>query len=207
MERTKILERLVKFFGKTKAEIERELALSNGTLYRLEKGLVENPKSLTMALQQRGLNPAYFLTGEGEPELEKKGASPLADFKKLLIPFLSQKASAGNGVELMPGDEVIRYISIPDNIAQIKGLYALKVAGDSMYPTLSDGDIVVCDSNGWSGDGIYVIRTSDSEFVKRVVLTPQGYQVISDNNLYPPYACRTEDAEMIGRVRCAVIKV
>ena len=201
------LERLLDYFDKPISAIERELGLSNGYISKYKTKKISDPSKLIQGLRRRGLNPTYFLTGDGEPELEKKGASPLADFKKLLIPFLSQKASAGNGVDLMPGDEVIRYISIPDNIAQIKGLYALKVAGDSMYPTLSDGDIVVCDSNGWSGDGIYVIRTSDSEFVKRVVLTPQGYQVISDNNLYPPYACRTEDAEMIGRVRCAVIKV
>jgi len=202
MENEKIVERLLCFFGSSIAETEKKLGLSNSTLHKFKKGTIGLPRTLLGALYNHGLNPNYFITGEGSPEL---AAKPAAADTTALIPFLDAQASAGEGKELESG-EVARYISIPDAVAHIKGLSALTVRGDSMYPTLADGDVVICDSAGWSGDGVYVIRTAESLFVKRVVLTPGGYQVISDNALYPAYACRTGDAEMIGRVRCAVVR-
>ena len=209
------IERLLDFFDKPISAIEKELGLSNGYINKYATKRIADPTKLRHALKKAGLNPDYFITGAGKPDsLYKINYGGLctgeASFRygasdDTKIPFLDAQASAGSGKEISSG-EVARYIAIPDSVAHIKGLTALTVRGDSMYPTLADGDIVICDSAGWSGDGIYVIRTSESLFVKRVVLTPAGYQVISDNALYPAYACKTEDAEMIGRVRCAVVR-
>jgi phage repressor protein C with HTH and peptisase S24 domain len=66
---------------------------------------------------------------------------------------------------------------------------------------------VVCDGGGWDGDGIYVIKTEDKAFVKRVVFTPDGYQIISDNKMYPTYGARNENMAIVGKVRAAVIAV
>ena len=202
-----LLERLVTYFGESISAVEKDLGLSNGYISKYKSGRITNPTKIISALHSRGLNPAYFLTGAGSPEVGGAAAVPESTGSTAaLVPWLEQKASAGPGKALGDRDEVCRYISIPESIAHIRGLHALTVCGDSMYPTLADGDVVICDTGGWSGDGIYVIRTAESLFVKRVVLTPGGYQVISDNALYPPYACRTEDAEMVGRVRCAVVR-
>jgi phage repressor protein C with HTH and peptisase S24 domain len=65
--------------------------------------------------------------------------------------------------------------------------------------------MVVCDGGGWDGDGIYVIKTSDKTFVKRVVFTPGGYQIISDNKLYPSYGANDENLAIVGKVRAAMI--
>ena len=76
-----------------------------------------------------------------------------------------------------------------------------------MDPTLHDGDLVVCDGGGWDGDGIYVIKTSEEAFIKRVVSTSRGYQVISDNKTYPSYGESKQDITIVGKVRAALIAI
>ncbi len=156
-----------------------------------------------------GINPSWLLVGTGDKVIkEHNDVQHIQEsLEGRLIPFLDQKASAGPGKVLLEDDHKGRVIRIPNAVSTISELYALEVSGDSMYPTLNDGDVVVCDSAGWQGDGIYVLRTHECEYVKRVVLTPDGYHVISDNTMYPPYNCKQNDTEVIGRVRCAVVKM
>lgn len=205
-----LYERISDYYDKPNMWIEEHLGLSIGYISKCKSGKIQEPTKLLTALRKQGLNIDYFLFGEGEPDPSHPKDDILHVKEALegrIIPFLDQKASAGPGKQLLDTDQKCRLIRVPESVSNIPNLAALEVAGDSMYPTLSDGDIVVCDSDGWSGDGIYVLRNHDSEFVKRVVLTPAGYNVISDNALYPPYACRTEDTEVVGRVHAAVVRV
>jgi phage repressor protein C with HTH and peptisase S24 domain len=126
--------------------------------------------------------------------------------KGIIIPFLEDQAiSAGSGADLGEGDNPTRYIRAPEYLERYPDLAMLPVRGDSMDPTLHDGDLVVCDGGGWDGDGIYVIKTEEKAFVKRVLFTPDGYQVISDNKMYPSYGVRNENMTIVGKVRAAVI--
>jgi SOS-response transcriptional repressor LexA len=126
----------------------------------------------------------------------------------IVIPLLEdQPVSAGLGASLDNEDHPTRYIRAPHYLAKYPHLASLPVRGDSMEPTLHDGDLVVCDGGGWDGDGIYVIKTAEKIFVKRVLFTPQGYQVVSDNKLYPSYTGGEEEMSILGKVRCAVIMV
>ncbi|MCL1812244.1 MAG: XRE family transcriptional regulator [Treponema sp.] len=128
--------------------------------------------------------------------------------KGIIIPYLEdQKASAGHGAELQDDDRPYRYLEVPAYLSHYPDLAMLPVRGDSMDPTLHDGDMVVCDSGGWDGDGVYVIKTSDEAFVKRVLHTPDGYQVVSDNKMYPGYLARNENLRIVGKVRAAVIQL
>jgi transcriptional regulator with XRE-family HTH domain len=128
--------------------------------------------------------------------------------KGIIIPFLEDQAvSAGPGTDLDEGDNPSRYMQVPEYLARYQDLAMLPVRGDSMDPTLHDGDMVVCDGGGWDGDGIYVIKTEEKAFVKRVVFTPDGYQIISDNKLYPSYGARNENMAIVGKVRAAVIMI
>ena len=59
------------------------------------------------------------------------------------------------------------------------------VRGDFMYPTIDNGDIVVCDRGGYDGEGIYVIHVDNLAQVKRLLKKHGGVMVISDNARYP----------------------
>jgi transcriptional regulator with XRE-family HTH domain len=123
------------------------------------------------------------------------------------VPLLHQKLSAGKGMQLPENDEADAFVRVPAHLKQYgKKLAALTVEGDSMYPTLDRGDLVICDSCGWSGEGVYALRMNGDGFVKRLTRDPGKIIVISDNPKYPirEYKDDIEDFEIIGRVHCAI---
>ncbi|MDR2785055.1 MAG: LexA family transcriptional regulator [Treponema sp.] len=127
-----------------------------------------------------------------------------------VVPLLDQRLSAGPGASLPEKDEAKALIQVPGYLHQYgENIAALTVDGDSMEPTLHRGDMVVCDSLGWSGEGIYAVRMSGSGFVKRITKRPGKVVVLSDNPKYPPQEEPegSEDFAIIGRVHCAITKV
>lgn len=127
-----------------------------------------------------------------------------------VVPLLDQRLSAGGGSHLPEDDECTALIRVPSHLSRYgKNLAALIVDGDSMYPTLQRGDMVVCDSCGWSGEGIYALRMSGEGFVKRLSKKPGKIVIISDNEKYPAYeeSEDSDDIQIIGRVHCAITKI
>ena len=76
-----------------------------------------------------------------------------------------------------------------------------------MEPTLHDGDLVICDGGGWDGDGIYVLKTFDTSYVKRVQLKSDGYKVISDNKIYENFSESVDSLSIVGKVRAILVIV
>ena len=85
-------------------------------------------------------------------------------------------------------------------------LSIVRVAGDSMSPTLNAGDDILVDlgdCNERLRDGIYVLRADDALVVKRLALNPMGRRVTvqSDNPAYPDWPdCGIDEINCIGRV-------
>jgi phage repressor protein C with HTH and peptisase S24 domain len=85
-------------------------------------------------------------------------------------------------------------------------LSIVRVQGDSMAPTLNEGDDILIDTADCGDrlrDGIYVLRVDDSLVVKRLALNPIGQRVTvqSDNPAYPDWPdCSLSDIICIGRV-------
>jgi phage repressor protein C with HTH and peptisase S24 domain len=85
-------------------------------------------------------------------------------------------------------------------------LSIVRVEGDSMSPTLNDGDDILVDLGDCTDrlrDGIYVLRVDDSLVVKRLALSPMGRRVTvqSDNPAYPDWPdCGLGEIHCIGRV-------
>lgn len=85
-------------------------------------------------------------------------------------------------------------------------LSVIAVVGDSMVPTLGDGDDILvdrADAGARLRDGIYVLRVDDALWVKRVAMNPAGrrFTIRSDNPAYPAWPdCDPADVAVIGRV-------
>ncbi len=84
-------------------------------------------------------------------------------------------------------------------------LSLIAVDGDSMDPTLGDGDDILVDHSASSRplrDGIYVLRMDDVLLVKRVAMGPSGkLSIRSDNPQYPDWDDVSPDSvNIIGRV-------
>ena len=124
-----------------------------------------------------------------------------------VVPILDQSLLAGKGQLLPDDDNPIGYIAVPKELKRYGNkLAAIYVNGDSMEPTLQRGDLVVCDSCGWDGDGIYALRMDGCGYVKRLARKPGKLVVISDNPKYETWEETTESeaVSIIGRVHYAL---
>jgi phage repressor protein C with HTH and peptisase S24 domain len=165
------------------------------------------PKRL--AEEDRRLLARYFgvpetMLGAPEEAPAARGDAPV------VVPQYDLGASAGPGT--LPEDERARsHLSFDAKwlrrlAGDPKQLSMIKVEGDSMLPTLSDGDEILVDRGDGSErlrDGIYVLRMEGALMVKRLALNPAArcVSVRSDNPVYPSWDdCDPADVDVIGRV-------
>ncbi|TXG83001.1 MAG: helix-turn-helix transcriptional regulator [Sphingomonadales bacterium] len=150
------------------------------------------------------------LGGPDGPQVRSNATDVRDSEDFMLIPYYDVRASAGGG-SLQTG------IEAPDSalafqarwvrsIASggIESLAVIRVEGDSMFPTLNDGDHILLDTaDRRVRDGIYVLRTDDSLHVKRLAIHPATGRLTiqSDNPAYPSWPdCPAHSVEVIGRV-------
>lgn len=85
-------------------------------------------------------------------------------------------------------------------------LSIIRVAGDSMMPTLADGDDILVDRGDGAArlrDGIYVLRLEGALVVKRLAPNPAArtLSIRSDNPAYPGWPdCDPAAVDIVGRV-------
>ncbi len=122
------------------------------------------------------------------------------------IPRLPLGASAGPGA-LTPEEIPSGRLRFSNRWLKAQGLEpamlsVIEVEGDSMEPTLRDGDEILVDRTPRPlRAGIHVIRLDDVLLVKRLESGPGGMLgVISDNTAYPRMERPARDVELIGRV-------
>jgi phage repressor protein C with HTH and peptisase S24 domain len=158
--------------------------------------------------EDRLLLARYF--GVAEEVLGGRAAAAGADDALVRVARLDVGASAGPGA--LADDERPRgHIAFDPSwlrrlAADPKLLSLIRVEGDSMAPTLADGDEILVDSGDAAErlrDGIYVLRIEDALVVKRVSRNPAGsaISIRSDNDAYPSWPdCDPAAVEIIGRV-------
>jgi phage repressor protein C with HTH and peptisase S24 domain len=124
---------------------------------------------------------------------------------------LDVRASAGPGTIPNGEAEISQVAFDPRWLRQLcrarpEDLSFIRVTGDSMYPTLADGDDILVDQSDGAHrlrDGIYVMRRDDALMVKRVAANPATRRVTiqSDNPAYPAWHdCEPANLGIIGRV-------
>jgi phage repressor protein C with HTH and peptisase S24 domain len=161
-----------------------------------------------LAEEDRRLLARYF----GVDETLLGGTRSAADDALVSIPRLDVQASAGPGA-LDAEERRLGRIGFDAAWLRRLGLAGgapgrlsvIRVDGDSMSPTLSDGDEILVDRDDDSGrlrDGIYVLRVEGTLVVKRVAVGPGGrLSVSSDNEAYPRWPdVEHGSVDIVGRV-------
>jgi phage repressor protein C with HTH and peptisase S24 domain len=169
-----------------------------------------------------GVPETWLAQGDGTPtapskensytQLTAKAAAPSkAAHDLVLVPRYDVRASAGPGAvqinETAQGHMAFR----PTWLRQLTGsragqLSMIRVEGDSMVPTLIDGDDILVDRGDAADrvrDGVYVLRSDDVLVVKRLARNPANgrFTIRSDNPAYPVWPdCAAADIHIIGRV-------
>jgi phage repressor protein C with HTH and peptisase S24 domain len=129
----------------------------------------------------------------------------------LQVPILDVDASAGHGALTEMEDKCSQF-GFEENwlrrltSSKASSLSIIHVLGDSMEPTLHDGDEVLVDlGDGQSRlrDGIYVLRKDGALSVKRIAIEPQGRKisVTSDNPTHQSWTgLDRRTINIVGRV-------
>ena len=175
------------------AEIANDLAELDA--YRHELG--QPVKRQTAPLQDD--DAAVWMNGDAIP----------ADARPVAVREVVE-ASGGSGT--YPGDEAVTNYAwfrqgwLKQHNINPDQADVIKVAGDSMEPTLPEGSSILVDRQRRSRrkGRIYVLQTKDGLMVKRAGREKAGWQLLSDNPYWPSVVW-PDDAQVIGEVRWSAV--
>ena len=196
-------------FAAARGATLRELSLLIGRNHAYLQQYIKRGKPAYLDERDRRVLADYL--GVEERLLDAGGAAPLGRPTLLIVPRLDVQASAGPGAT--PGLEATlgHYGFDRGWLQQISGgkpenLSIVRVKGDSMAPTLLDGDDILVDrfdGHAQMREGIYVLDRDDTLLVKRVGLGPSAgrLHITSDNPAYPGWPdCDAATVRLVGRV-------
>ena len=213
VEPRKLLERLCAERGEDFAGLSRLIGRNSAYIQQFVRRGV--PKKLSE--KDRRILARYFAIPEsmlGGPEGDYDAA------QSSMVPVMQTAVRASAGPGAIPTGESARpYFAFDERwlrrltSAPARQLSVIRVEGDSMAPTLADGDDILIDRNDRDDrlrDGVYVLRVDEALVVKRLALHPIARRVTvqSDNPAYSDWPdCDLKDVHCIGRVIWAGRKV
>jgi phage repressor protein C with HTH and peptisase S24 domain len=209
-----VLERLAREHGDDYSALSRLIGRNAAYIQQfIKRG---TPRRL--AERDRRILAEYFAVDEQllgapveNPSRKKPATGWLPGADMVAVSQYAVNASAGPGA-LTGDDQELSQIAFPARwLRKLAGgdparLSIITVSGDSMEPTLSDGDEILVSSGDEAErlrDGIYVLRVDDALIVKRIAMNPASrrFTIKSDNAGYPDWPdCDLESVEVIGRV-------
>ncbi len=190
--------------GLSQEILSEKLGVSRRTLVGWEKDDSSPTAVQLFALHELGVDTNYIITGQ----TKNNGAS---DFNEefVKIPVYDVEASAGHG-SFFCSENIIYHMAyrrewLKNRNLIVKDLGVIVVKGDSMEPTLNDKEsiLVNCAETTPKDGHIYVVRSGDVLWVKRVQRLPSDkVLLISDNKYYPPITIdlNIDDFQVIGKV-------
>lgn len=181
----------------TASELSRTLGIASSVIYAWKmRDSIPRADIACKTAEVLNTSVEYLVTGKPTNK----------DFsgKTFLIPLLNQQLSAGKG-DILPDDDYVKgLVEVPAFLREYgNNLACMCVHGDSMQPTLNNGDMVVCASNGWDkSEGLYAIKLNGDGYVKRLQVGNRKIIIHSDNPKYSPIEepIESENFEVIGKV-------
>lgn len=227
-----VTQRFIKCHDKLREEnrvrSSRQFALSLDYLPQSLSEILKGRRDVTIellrkAVEQYKINPVYIYTGEGPMFMSEEDHK---SFRVLTIVTNAQEdeqivhvpipAQAGYAGEVADPSFIqnLPSFSLPDYKYKVGTHRSFDVGGDSMEPTLFEGDKVICsflDPTLWEtsikDNYVYVIVTRGDVLVKRVNNLIKGQkqlELLSDNNFYETYRMNMGDIREIWYVRAKI---
>ena len=176
--------------GLTQEDVAKALGYNTrSTISRIESGDIDLPQSKLEAFARYlGVSPIFLLFGAPENKVEISKKIPLV----------------GN---IACGKPILAETNIIDNIVLPNGIqadFALRCHGNSMSPTINDGDIVYIRQqpvveNGQIAAVVFTNNITDwaEATLKRVYSKNGILQLVADNKDYDPIIIPKEEREIV----------
>jgi len=205
---------------KGKSDIAKKLGTYNHVINSILKGQRNiTVDQLNKLFDTYGIN-ANFLFGNSEDMFlespERLSDIPTRSLQERRqggrenITLVPERALAGYALEFNDRSylESLQKFSIPGYEGD---LIAFEISGDSMLPTITNGDVVICEplerGEPLRDNQVYVVVT-DVVVTKRIQQIREGntmsqLRLISDNStVYKPYEIELEEVRQILKVKC-----
>lgn len=111
------------------------------------------------------------------------------------------------GIPIDAIEDIIDTEEIPEEMARTGEFFGLQIHGDSMTPSICDGDIVIVkqQNDAESGDIVIATINGDEATCKRLRKYKDGIELISNNPSYSPFEFNNQEIEekpvrIIGKV-------
>ncbi len=203
----------------SQAKFAKILHVHPSVIGHIEAGATRIQPELAKTIEEKtGFRQAWLLTGEAPqrivavPTLETTESNSytvsvgLGQFSFSFVQKVKPHLSSGTG-ELADEEDSEDIYSFRREWLYRKGsipaMRLAQVSGDSMLPTLKDGDYVLFDtSKNRPFDGkIMVIGIENLLYIKRVRVSPEGIFLVSDNKaVYEPWRVSPENIRYLGLV-------
>lgn len=197
--------------------------VSQGTIGNVESGARKNPRELLAIAKALNVNPEWLKSGEGPKEapifhadfmattskglvaIELKGNSDYPSIRRVALK--AQAGVTGYAIEFLDEDGppiVFRKDWYIANNYKPEKMLAMRVSGESMVPSLVQGDLIVINSAQTEPkDGRpFVVNYEGEIIVKRLVRDAGQWWLTSDNpdqRRYPKKVCDS-NTEIVGQV-------
>ena len=182
--------------------------------------ILKGEREITLALLQNAVdkfdfNPSYILSGEGDlirRDCENKEQIKTGERNRITHLPISAKAGFLEQINEQVFEHQLDSYDLPGHQFNFGEFRSFEVEGDSMEPTLYQGEIIICskveDPNLWKfnikSGYVYVLVSKNDLVVKRIVnrLKDDNQLLLaSDNSNYNDIILNSEDIKEIWMVK------
>jgi phage repressor protein C with HTH and peptisase S24 domain len=191
--------------------LAKTLGLGQSAISKIMTGNTINSRYIPRIAELLNVTPGWLL---GTSDIRDAPASGLfyddiaQDLNSFLVPEINVPYAMGAGAFIE--DAACHRVPVPKNWIRhaIKGtldeVFVAYPVGDSMMPTLQDGDPVIVDRSQQvitSQDRIWCISYGELGMIKRIRKLPDGgYLISSDNPAVDPFTAYDGEMHVVGRV-------
>lgn len=202
--------------AKSDYELSKLLGISTSAMSGYRKRQSLPMEQCIKIAEQTGVSLDWLILGKGTPQTQP--SSPVQDYDDqdaVWVPLYDVYASAGGGEDVW-GEEIEQYIPfsrvwLNQKNLHSKSLSCVKVRGDSMEPTLNNGDVILVNTARQVGDGVFVVRIGSLLRVKRLQTLLNGsLKISSDNPIYESETLNPKensDFAIIGECHSKIARV
>lgn len=202
----------------------KKAGITPSALYQLEDGSTKSLSGTTAVKLGRVYSEfrvEWLIDGSG-PQRRDDPLPPASSDETppgyVRFHVMGGEASGGYGLVNEDFPEVVQEVDIAEwqvrsqlgFVPEKDRVKLVTVRGDSMYPDIKNGDVVLVDVRRefFDGDGVYLINLNGYTLVKRLQMLTDGLHVISTNAKYSSQVVAPADIESLhiaGRVLGAAL--
>lgn len=213
------IENLIKFLNLNARSFSELIGAKEATTRNyLGRGSMPNAEYLELIFNSiENINAEWLLSGKGDmfKEKEVKVYANRTDTRveEQAIPLYDHKASAGLTKLFSNSENILDYIRVP-NLPKCDG--AVHISGDSMYPLLKSGDIVMYKQihdilNGIFWGEMYLVSLNlDDEdytlvkYIQRSELGDDFVKLVSQNQHHAPKDVPLKSIRALGYIKASI---